>query len=98
MCDIIQIVIQIWHHSLAARTPASHAGDRSSILRGATKQKTTNYGCFFCLPSPQEKGERARSARFAQPSLAEPGECHELNDCLFIEKRVDKTKKRLRNG
>ena len=26
------------HHSLAVRTPASHAGDRSSILRGGTKR------------------------------------------------------------
>ena len=30
-------LLNIWHHSLAARTSASHAEDRSSILRGATK-------------------------------------------------------------
>ena len=31
----------LWHHSLAVRTHASHAWDRSSILRGATKKEKT---------------------------------------------------------
>ena len=48
MCYYIKVK-WLWPHSLAVRTPASHAGDRSSILRGATK-KSTPLGWFFYAP------------------------------------------------
>ena len=63
MCDIIQIVTQIWHHSLAARTPASHAGDRSSILRGATNiRKGREFPSFSYVNATIESARQAKRA------------------------------------
>ena len=50
------VVLEICHHSLAARTPASHAGDRSSILRGGTKYKSRKIksSCFLFVFTTRE--------------------------------------------
>lgn len=57
-------MLVIWHHSLAVRTHASHAWDRSSILRGATRTQIRLVRVFFlCSGSTQEPNLSSRMSR-----------------------------------
>jgi hypothetical protein len=41
--------LEFWSHRLAVRTPGFHPGNRSSILRGITKEKRSPcVGVFLC--------------------------------------------------
>jgi hypothetical protein len=39
-------------HRLTVRTPGSHPGNRSSILRGVTNKNSSPYGGLFLLRPP----------------------------------------------
>ena len=60
----------IWHHSLAARTHASHAWDRSSILRGATNKKemVKTISFLFAPNEPNLSSTIVRASSKAKPT------------------------------
>ena len=62
----------VWHHSLAARTHASHAWDRSSILRGATNKNKSQrkLALIFVCTTKVELDEHKSASKFE-------GEAHE---------------------